>query len=309
VQSPLQTARTRARAVRKRSRRPVIDRHRAHAAALAALADAQVVVDAPAAEIKQGSRTREAPAPLRVPVVMCVWNRLERVTPILCSIERSFGVQADVYLWNNRPDATGRIVAELRGAGHSLPKVTMATSSLNIGGFGRFYWAREIAKRHPYVVFIDDDQVLGHRALHDLVQEHAPLSIHSVWAFRFKNRNEYWSRRHVGRGEQAKYVGTGGMIADSSIFADDGLFRCPSRYWFMEDIWLSYYAQAVRGWNLYRSAAEIGMMLDDRGLTAVMRPAKQLCFRELNKDSRWRDLAPASSELVASDRPGITGPC
>ena len=61
-----------------------------------------------------------------------------------------------------------------------------------------------------------------------------------------------------------KYVGTGGMVADTGVFTDDALFACPPRYWFMEDIWLSYYARAVRGWQLYRSSAEIGMIHDEK---------------------------------------------
>jgi hypothetical protein len=101
----------------------------------------------------------------------------------------------------------------------------------------------------------------------------------------------------------AKYLGTGGMIADSSIFTDDALFRCPGKYWFIEDVWLSYFAAAVHGWRLYRSHAEIGLMLDDLGQTRRLSELKNAFFRHLNKDPRWGDPGNANTGRLVPAQP------
>jgi hypothetical protein len=238
-----------------------------------------------------------------VPVVMCVWNRLDRVVKVLRTVEQSLDVRAEVYLWNNRFDAGAELAAELQANAACIPRTTVANCAVNIGGFGRFYWARELAVHHPFVVFIDDDQVLDPFALRTLVDEHRARTLHAVWAFRFKNRSDYWSRQHLAGGAEAKYLGTGGMIADSSIFADDALFRCPGKYWFIEDVWLSYFAAAVYGWRLYRSHAEIGLMLDDLGQTRRLRELKNAFFRHLNKDPRWGDPSNANNGRLVPAQP------
>lgn len=282
MRTPLQVVKRQARIVRKRWQRPPsMDPVVANVAAKNALAVAELITS--------GSSVDGDPRPV-VPVVMCCWNRLERVPKILRTVEQSLGVRAEVYLWNNRVEAADRLAAELRANADLIPRTSLANSAVNVGGFGRFYWARELAPRHPFVVFIDDDQVVDPFALRTLVDEHRPHTLHAVWAFRFTNRTEYWSRQHVRPGAQAKYLGTGGMIADSTIFIDDALFECPGKYWFIEDLWLSYLAAVSKGWALYRSHADIGLMLDNVGQTSRLRVAKDAFFRELNKDSRWVDL-------------------
>jgi hypothetical protein len=274
-------ARLRARiagAGRAQPRAP-IDRARANAAAARAIAGATLVRE-------RSDRTDD----VRIPVIVCSWDRAERIPRMLRGLAHSVGVKADVYVWNNRAESHGALVSSLSDMAGPMPRTTIAASELNIGGFGRFYWARELAQRYPFVVFVDDDQLLDPFALRDLVAESRPGTIRSVWAFTFSNRVEYWHRTQVAPGALAKYAGTGGMIADSSIFTDDALFECPASGWFMEDLWLSHYAHTVRGWPLYRSAAEIGMIFDGKDQYANLKHAKNRFFRELNRDGTWADV-------------------
>lgn len=228
----------------------------------------------------------------RIPVVMCLWDRLDRLPKTLRSLQHSLGVRADVYLWNNRGAAADRVLRDVRrscesSSAGSAPRVTVATSEVNIGGFGRFYWARELAARHPFVVFLDDDQMLDAFSLGELAAEATPRAMRAVWAYRFESRTHYWRRRQVGPGEPAQYLGTGGMVADSSVFLDDAVFGCPPRYWFVEDLWLSYVARAKLGWSLRRSRAEIGMIFDGKNQLRDLRQTKDEFFRMLAQDPRW----------------------
>lgn len=281
----LSAMKSRARRTARDLRRPPIDRTLANEVAARAIAEAVLVSSTELIEADDG----DASAPT-VPVVVCLWDRLDRLPRLLRSVQHSVGVRPQIYLWNNRADAVDRVLDDVRSA--SSAPVMVATSALNIGGFGRFYWARELADRHPFVVFLDDDQLVDGFALAELVRDARPQTLQAVWAFSFDNHREYWRRRQVRPGEPARYLGTGGMVADASIFTDAALFGCPEQYWFVEDLWLSYYARAVRGWHLVRSHAEIGMIFDGKDQYRSLRQAKSDFFRELSRDARWREPLP-----------------
>lgn len=186
----------------------------------------------------------------RLPVIFCTWRRLDRLQDTL----RQLAVQdvpVQALIWNNSPDR-GRVDAAVGSPGFP---VTVHHSSRNIGGFGRFYLAREAAEQgHASVVFIDDDQDFGPGTMTDFLATHRPRSLSGWWALKLSSA-AYGSRVRADPGEAATLIGTGGMIADAAVFRDARLFRCPRRYWFLEDIWLSYVAGQLCGYELFRSAA------------------------------------------------------
>src|ERR1017187_2965044 len=191
-------------------------------------------------------RSQRTPLPIgdRMPVIFCTWRRLERLQRTLEQLAaQDFPVQA--LIWNNSPDRA-RVDAAIRYSG--IP-VTVHHSQRNIGGFGRFYLAREAAEQgHDRVVFIDDDQDFGPGTMTNLIRAHRPNSLSGWWAFGFRSA-AYSSKFRTAPGETASLTGTGGMVADTAVFRDPRLLRCPRRYWFAEDIWLSYVAGHLRGYH------------------------------------------------------------
>jgi hypothetical protein len=224
----------------------------------------------------------------RTPVVVCLWKRQHRVGSIIAMLARQ-SAQCDLYLWNNDPSRATTIAATVAAAAPSAMRIVVATSETNIGGFGRFFFARSLAATHPYVVFVDDDELIGDDTIATFLAEVGPGRICSAWGFAFAQRRDYWRRNPVAVGEAAKYCGTGGMVADASVFLDERLFRCPPRFWFCEDIWLSYFASTALRWSLTKSGAEVGWLLDDVGQTAELVRAKKQFFRLLNRRGGWID--------------------
>ena len=186
----------------------------------------------------------------RLPVIFCTWRRLDRLPRTLQQLAaQDLPVQA--LIWNNSP-YRGRVAAAARAA--ELP-VTVHHSPRNIGGFGRFYLARAAAEQgHGTVVFIDDDQDFGPETMTELAGAHRPRSLSGWWAFRLRSA-AYSSRFRGAPGDPAAFVGTGGMITDTAVFGDSMMFRCPRRYWFLEDMWLSYVAGRLCGYDLFQSPA------------------------------------------------------
>lgn len=193
----------------------------------------------------------------KVPVIFCTWKRLTRLPHTLEMLAaQDMAVQALIWDNSGQADLVDKAVSTAR-----LP-VTVHHSSRNIGGFGRFYLARAAAESgHQVVVFIDDDQDFGHEAIRRLLSGHEPRTITGAWAFRFTGKH-YYTREKCGSGQAANYVGTGAMVADAELFSDTRLFTCPRRFWFAEDLWLSFIAQHLSGYTLSGSSASVKEVLD-----------------------------------------------
>lgn len=205
---------------------------------------------------------------------MCVWRRVDRLARTIADLERQRGVDPSLHLWVNAPDAAAEVARAARG---SRLEIEVTVSPENVGGFGRFELARGLVS-HPYVVFVDDDQVLGETALETFAREAAPRSVRGWWSWVFDDGADYWRRSRVEPGAAADYCGTGGMVVDTSIFRDELLFACPPRFRFVEDLWLSYVASA-RGWPLLGSAAPLAIEEDgkDQYLALADRKSELLC--------------------------------
>jgi hypothetical protein len=217
----------------------------------------------------------------RVPVVMCTWKRIDRL-PRTLELLAEQDVSAALYIWNNNPREAARLDALLTLS--PIP-AQLVHCSRNIGCFGRFYLARELADSYDALLFIDDDQDFGRTMVADQMESFAPESLASWWAFTYlPGARSYAERRRVDEPlEPADYVGVGGLVADSRIFREPALFRCPRRYWFVDDIWLSYYAGHVEGWRLCRSLAEFHFQSDGKDMHETLWPTKARMFRYLKR--------------------------
>jgi hypothetical protein len=192
-------------------------------------------------------------------------------------------VPATLYVWNNNRREARQVDSALVRS--PIPAESIHCSR-NIGGFGRFYVARDLAHAHDAALFIDDDQVFGPAMVADQLASFDPESLAGWWAFTFRPGARCYAERD--RVETplapADYVGTGGMVADTAIFTDRRLYDCPRRYWFgVEDLWLSYYTSHVRGWRLRRSLAEFEFEPDGQDIDLTLAPTKVRMFRYLQR--------------------------
>ena len=216
----------------------------------------------------------------RVPVVFCTWRRQERLHHILEMLaDQDVAVQA--LIWNNSPN---REFAEKAIANARIP-VQVYHSPGNIGGFGRFYLARELAEwGYQRVIMIDDDQDFGPGMVRELLAGCSPRSL-SAWFAYTISRQDFWRHTVPAPGEQVNYVGTGGMAADPAVFADPGFFSCPRRFWFVEDLWLSWYAANFSGYTLLRSAAKMEFVEDSLNQFHRLQWVRQRFWRYLSRQA------------------------
>ena len=77
------------------------------------------------------------------------------------------------------------------------------------------------------------------------------------------------------------------MIADMKVFEDEGLFDCKKEYWFVEDLWLSFYANKYHNYKLIKSSADMINGDDEHSLYKVVLDVKTPMLNYLIKEKDW----------------------
>ena len=194
-----------------------------------------------------------------IPLVMCVYQRVSLLAESLRHFsEQTVSSRIVLHLWNNHlasREEVEAIVAAHRDEG-GFP-VYLHHSPENVGGFGRFYFAQKLSQTYPFVVFIDDDQRFATEyELGALFSDRMSETLSGFWGHRFEGK-PYWKKVKTHAFGEVEYLGTGGMVADTKIFQYPQCFECPRRFWFVEDLWLSFVAKHLLGWKLVKSQCEI----------------------------------------------------
>ncbi|TPX00687.1 hypothetical protein FJ656_31515, partial [Schumannella luteola] len=121
------------------------------------------------------------------PVLMCLWNRPERIGDVLRLLDAQDhpdGVR--LYLWNNRREDHPRYLAALEefAPAGALRGASIVKSPHNIGSIARFYWARKLeiaAPGHPVIV-LDDDEDVTPSFVSDALRQYDPGAVTAWWA-------------------------------------------------------------------------------------------------------------------------------
>jgi glycosyl transferase family 2 len=248
-------------------------------------------------ETSRGASASRRTAESRVPVVVCVWKRPHLLSRTIDCLAAQSHSAIRLCLWNNNPLL--RSFVDTTAANSSGVDIEVLHSRRNAGGFGRFYFARTIVDEHPFVIFLDDDQAPAPDLVETLVQEFRPETAWSTWGYRFRGKERYTDRYPARAGQRIKYCGTRGMICDSNAFRHASVFACPKRYWFVEDLWLSYVLDGVLEWRLFKSATEIATDADEFDQYRFLGPTKDRLFRHLVR----RGWDPTIGALDEPDRP------
>ncbi len=204
--------------------------------------------------------------PQDIPVVMCLWNRPQRIDDILQQLDD----QADargvrLLLWNNQPadDAHYRSrIAAYRRTG-SLHSVEYVCSARNTGGIGRLFLARWLLRAGygGHFIMLDDDQDVTSSFTESLLRYAAPHEFAGWWAYNYIN--SHWNRTETEPGQIADYAGTGGSICDVEIVRRQSFFTdLPRRFTFLEDQWLCAYAKSL-GWAVRKADVDITFVLHE----------------------------------------------
>lgn len=197
----------------------------------------------------------------KVAIIMCIWKRVNNLNEIIKCLQKQTYKNFKLIIWDNSNE---KEEVEKIASQFSSIDIDVIKSEKNIGGIGRFYAAREIKDSYKIIIFFDDDQFPKENFVELMVKKFEPNTIKSRHCYKIVDNNDYWKRRKIAEGgTNINYCGTCGMVLDSKIFSFEELYSCPKEYTFIEDLWLSFYAQHKLKWKM--ESIEIPLTLVDDG--------------------------------------------
>lgn len=225
----------------------------------------------------------------KIAVIMCTWKRINRLKITLDSLLKQDYKDFSFYIWNNNKEINND-VDSICNEYRSFIDINVKHSESNIGGIGRFEYAKIIADKHEIIIFIDDDQEFNSKMITTFKNEYSENSLKSRWAWRF-NGNNYTNRTKISEGGKlVHYCGTGGLVVPSKIFKNDIIFQVPTEFKFVEDLWLSYVCDSVLNMNLIsiEDSGFIYQTVDGLDQFNNLIPTKNKFMEYLLNERKWK---------------------
>lgn len=190
---------------------------------------------------------------MKTTVVLLTWQRLSLLRKTLATLSAQTNKKFDVRISNANLPMADVVERHAKNFSDKLD-ITVSHDGNEIYAFRRFTVAKELAENGTDVIlFIDDDITFSPTYVKDLLRHYQPETYQSGFAWSFQNGgSDYYKYRTRVKDPISKihYCGTGIAMIDASIFLDNRIFACPKEAYMVEDLWLSYFAQHVMGWEL-----------------------------------------------------------
>lgn len=252
------------------------------------------------------NRPPAPPAPYNLHVVACVYHRnnTEIFLSKLIQSRLPPGLVLNIHICNNnrqRQLELERLASKLMlEYGSKRRYLKIYQMDYNMGGYSRFVLARRIMERTyvEYVIMMDDDQYVRPLSVSRIHKAREPQAYKTWYGKNWEpDERSYWRPKdrlpvdpnYRGRRSQDistwQYGGTGMSIVDASIFTIRELFQLEYRYRFVEDVWLSYIVQLLKGWKIGR----LNIKFDFPGPEFSAKTGQFTGLRAL-KDQMFRDL-------------------
>jgi len=200
-----------------------------------------------------------------------------------------------VHIANNMPSRQPALVKLAARVSATKFNVQVTNMRKNLGGIARFILSRELLQTSllDFVIFMDDDQYCYKNTVIELWNQRKHRAIVSWYGKSWHNAAaSYWQPTFGFSEIKASsitpqtwnYAGTGMSILDTLIFSDERVFKIPSQYGFVEDVWLSYVLKA-NDWKLLRAYVSFAWMseLSETGQYQRLKATKEEMFSNLKR--------------------------
>lgn len=228
---------------------------------------------------------------MKTTVVLLTWQRIELLRKTLKTLSDQTFKKFDVRITNANLEQSAQ-VDKIASLFNNNLNITVSHEGNDLKSFRRFTVGNELAlSGTEAILFIDDDVTFSKHYVNNLVRAFEPHTYKSGFTWNFQNggQNYYQQRtRRFDNEETIHYCGTGMSIIDSSIFLDNRLLEVPPEAYYIEDLWLSYFAQSVLGW---------GLKYVDVGPVQLGGADRHALYRQITRDKRNENVPDKSDFL------------
>jgi len=201
-------------------------------------------------------------------VIMCCWDRIENIGKTVACLDIQIDRDFELYIWNNNIEIKNELEEQIKEIDPQY-NVYIYHANENIRGIGRFYMVTHLLENDnfDYVIFIDDDQIFDNKLIYNFRRSMVKKTAYCWYGRIFAKNSSYTdgTYRELENGSKINYGGTGGMIIDTSIFRDSKLYSLlPKEFMYVEDLWLSFYAQKYHNYKYYKIEQNISVIRDNK---------------------------------------------
>ena len=225
------------------------------------------------------------------------WQRVPMLKETLTDLSEQTYKDFTLYISNGNLSMSDYIDQYAKHFSEELD-IDVSHDGNDLGSFRRFYAAkRAVEEGAEIILFVDDDVVLPPTYLEKMLRQYRPKTYKSGFAWTIhKGGLDYYRyrTRRFEKGHKIHYCGTGVGMIDGSIFLDDGLFDAPEGAKGIEDLWLSYYAQQILGWELEYAEMPKGTVIGGNDAVALF---KQYLHADYTKADFLRELVMAGWKI------------
>lgn len=190
---------------------------------------------------------------MRVAIGLMTWQRVLDLRETLDDLSNQTFKDFTLYISNGNLKKIDKIEQIIDRFGANL-NIVLSHDGNEMKTFRRLFLGKKMAEDGAEIIlFIDDDVEYSPRYVARAIKEYEPNTYKSAFAWSFYDNGSDYYKKRIRRWDNENpihYCGTGVAMIDPSIFFSNGLFDAPDEAMGIEDLWLSYYANQILGWEL-----------------------------------------------------------
>jgi hypothetical protein len=235
-----------------------------------------------------------------IKIILCQWKRIDNLVHTIDCLNKQLcpNFHIHLYIWNNNYSQREKL-KQIITHNKLLFNITWYDSLENIGGIGRFVFVNYLLSKEKFdrVIFIDDDQIFENDVIKILIMNYSRNTSYHWFGKKFYKDKNYWSS-WMNRNKNPDsisyplldYGGTGFMIIDTNVFKHPDFFYFNTKYQFVEDLWMSYFAQKILNYKLYNGVQiinKIKILRDTHEQHLNLTYLKNEFLEVLRTDGEW----------------------
>jgi glycosyltransferase involved in cell wall biosynthesis len=214
----------------------------------------------------------------QIQICMCAYKRIDRLPEIFNQLLSQSVQNFDLSIWNN----SGKIIDINK---FPYNRIKVFGTGKNEGSKARFNLIQETDAQT--IIFIDDDLNLQPDFVEHMIIQHNYYGRNAIlgwWSRKFED-NDYWkAKRRLKNGQEADYIGTGGMILNRKIFDENKeLYDIPDKYNKVEDLYLCHIARK-KEMKLISIDSKCSILDDSKDQWQEIVEYKREAFKSLRKE-------------------------
>lgn len=217
-----------------------------------------------------------------IAIFSCVWNRPENLEYTLVQLSKQTNNKFHLYLICNNTKLHSFVEEKIKKKRNYI--IVPIYNSFNHGPYARIETMYKMGKQYDYYITLDDDAIFDKTFIEQWYDQLEPKIVKGWNGFKFTGN--YWERKEVNYFENCDYLWGSNLCIPSSIM-NVGLLNLDNKYWNCDDLWICYYANHIKKYELKKAKIDNFSINVDGKDTYISQHKIKIEFLELLREKGW----------------------